>query len=426
MDAAAYAPLIRRAAKLIELRSLAEAQKVLGQCAEGRRGWEWQYLSQQCKPGAKATFDVPLMTRTGDPENPTEDDKMTRFRPLAATFMTAPDIKNRVTGKYLYVLAGDAAGLGRFPVRSDRGEYNNNKWIMLPWPIPTPAGSGFPDAGLRWLATDHDGDRYVRQYDYVCVVNGWRLAGSYKRADFPPGDRTVLRTAAGDLIEFRGDKPDTTRPAPLKDRDGKLGRVKSAAGYTFSDDCAWLATTGGDLFAIDWTGPEPVLQDHSEPLQAALKPKDGEPPPVLQSVAVGPGGKQVVFSDAKGRMLVYTRGGTPEPLQQLTGAWPAAPVVRFSRDGRRIAFVSGTTGTIHVVEADTAEILVTVNNGGARVLDFRFGDTDPKLMAGTIGGNDQPMMAGTTGGNDQELMTVTADGTARFWLTIGPPLLPGK
>src|SRR5205807_1887614 len=126
VNAAAYAPLIRRAIKLMELKAFGEAEKVLAQCGAEQRGWEWAYLTQRCKV-AKASprtvsdrpYEFTLATKSMGLVDlvKNENDKKPRvMKPSAAAFYEAINPGNRYvpSTRFLMVLAGDRFGIAKF------------------------------------------------------------------------------------------------------------------------------------------------------------------------------------------------------------------------------------------------------------------------------------------------------------------------
>jgi tRNA A-37 threonylcarbamoyl transferase component Bud32 len=422
----AYPSQIRTASQLLDLKSYKEAEVVLGQCAKELRESEWHYLNLLCAARGKTGFPYAAYSYAayaGASKEyalaslSTDGRRLAAFDPKAlivVLFDVNIDRARMTPGPLEYWgIAGANTGTdgGSETVRQIRvtgGALGRNEThLYLDW-LPYEMVAA-PRKGKKGNPFGDEKEEKVEEQ--------WRLtaqkSGSTPRGLHCTEQGYVLAFVPGSAIQLSRKRH--TVPANDAQVIGTTSRSMAVSG-----DGKWIATGEGYLYEVDW---DPFPGNPLRPKANYLTPfqkRYAITAPQVGTLAVSSDGRVAFTEKGTGGLYVCDpvevppakngalpklpagtggqpgmaggpgMGGRPASgqvpaVRDVPGKWTNVNLLRFSRDGRRLAFIEGSYGPIYLVDTASGALLMTLRVGGG-VLDIGFDAESRSVMAVTANG----------------------------------------
>jgi eukaryotic-like serine/threonine-protein kinase len=446
--------------------NVGRAEKLLDDCEDGRRGWEWHYLKRRCHTELKAF-------RLGEGGNYsvkfTQDGRhiaAAGYDNILKVWETAtgrPPRTLRGQGRYVYSLAfvpdGTRLGLGWSDGKVSLWDNGSGReTLTLDGPPAAITCLGFSPDG-RWMAAASY-EKTLRIWNALTGQEVHRLTVDHPArvlevAFSPDSTRLAAGTWDGlmvwdvktgrELFKFQGGPEDHVRAVAFSPDNQSLasggsGRVirmwdpNDSGGHTtfvlgghtgqvnclaYSPDGKRLASGSHDQTVKIWdttTGQEvQTLRGHNA---------------AVGCVAFSPDGRRLTSSGG-GTVKVWeaTAGQESRALCQHDGAIREAA---FSPDGRRLAGAVDPQG-VKVWDAATGSILLELTGHTDKVLSVAFSPDSERLISGSWDGTVKVWDAlsgreivtcrghkGTVGGvafspDNRHIVSASKDNTVRIW-----------
>jgi WD40 repeat protein/predicted Ser/Thr protein kinase len=405
LEAGSYFDHIELAADALAANRIDRAERLLNECPEPLRGWEWYCLRHLCRRKARVFQGHPGAIYG------------LAFDPRGQTLVSG----GRHGSVHLWELASGRA-LGRLPGLGAGVTIREVAWSPPGSAREWIAAAGedgkvwiWEWAGDSWTPRALDGHRAAvtdlaiapnGQWLVTCGDDGqvlvWdaargRLVHSWKASSFPllgvaisPDGRWLAAAGEDRTIRLWSLAANRT-PIIL----GELGDTANAVA--FSPDGRWLAAAGGDGDVLIWkvpkSGPPLVLEGHF----------DG-----INSLAFSPDGARLATAGADGWVKLWDLSARREAVR-LRAQTNQVEALAFSRDGTRLA-AAGADGTVRLWEIAPTDSL---------------GAIPPRDLRGHAG----PIVTLALAPDGSRIASAGTDGTIRLWdtATLEPSnCLPGN
>jgi WD40 repeat protein len=322
--------------------NVAGAERLLDDCPEGRRGWEWYYLQRLCHP---EVLGIPA------------------YQAIAWGVAFSPDGQRFATVGYSFDSQTGKVGRGEVKVWNAA---NGHEALSLPGPWGDSGSVAFSPDGQRLAAASQEELKVWDAGTGRETLSLWVPASLSRPAVAFSPDGKRLASASGNEVKVRD--ADTGKEAfTRKAANGVLG-------VAFGPDGQRIAAVCGDGTVAVWEA-------------AGARRVFGTPGGyllVVADVAFSPDGTRVAATGPEDEVTVWD-AAKAQQLLILRGHRKAVTALAYSPDGRRLA-TGALDQTVRVWDAATGQEVFTLRGHPFSVRGVAW-SPDGKRLVSTGGGN---------------------------------------